>query len=39
MLVPDIVLLFKKIIVGIVIALVPLLILYAGLQFIQHVFN
>jgi hypothetical protein len=32
----DIILLTKKILVGIVLALVPLLIFYYGLKFVQH---
>ncbi len=36
MLFQDIILLVKKILVGIIIFLIPLLIFYYGLKFIQH---
>jgi hypothetical protein len=36
MIIQDIILLAKKILVGIIIFLIPLLIFYYGLKFVQH---
>ena len=38
MIVQDIILLAKKILVGIIVFLIPLLIFYYGLKWIQHTF-
>ncbi len=38
MLIQDIILLVKKILVGIILVLIPLLIFYYGLKLVQHAF-